>query len=480
MTEYIYWVLESALLVLSLGSRRWAVMVLAFSLPFSRRLPSFPFPLLNYQNLIFLFAIIAYIAHPREKDSAGGKVRFAVPLTMLALFFTASFINTLTTFQVPRLFGRLWDPYNNVMNYKALMTCLAIYFLGSMAVKSRDDLIAVLTAGMAGIFVESGYTAFEYVVWRPGRVTGHLGEPNSMGSFLACGFVLAFAIVLIMPWRSLLWRISLATCIVAPIGLVGTLSRGSYVSAALGAALLATLINRKVLVAGVVVLALSPLWAPQAVRDRFMMTFHAEDQENWRFKDGRGAEGSAVLAMIDERLDEQAAEGEIDANETRLDSSIATRLVVWEAAIRMMGDYPLGLGFGVFPWYLQYYSSVVRWKATHNIYLRVGTEAGIPALILFLGLLAAFLWSLIRIGRGSADPLARAFGYGMMAYLLTLMFNAMTIDLFFQIDVNGQFWILLGAVLQAPLVLAGAPEAPAAAPEVAGPPGPRPLYELVR
>jgi len=54
------------------------------------------------------------------------------------------------------------------------------------------------------------------------------------------------------------------------------------------------------------------------------------------------------------------------------------------------------------------------------------------------------------------------------------------IDLFFQIDVNGQFWILLGAVLQAPLVLGRHREDGVERPEAAAAPGPRPLYELVR
>src|SRR5262249_19876466 len=109
-----------------------------------------------------------------------------------------------------------------------------------------------------------------------------------------------------------------------------------------------------------------------------------------------------------------------------------------------------------------------------------GTEAGIPTLVLFLLLLAGFLRDTFRIGRGSDDPVVKAFGYGMLAYLVALMVNALTIDLFFQIDVNGQFWLLMGALLQAPLVAGAGGSAPAkeeAAPAVAGP---RPLYELVR
>src|SRR5262249_23081107 len=150
------------------------------------------------QNLLFLVAFIAFASSPRDKQAPGGRIRYLLPLLMLGLFFTASFINTQATF-VPRIFWKLWDPYENIMNYKALMTCFVAYALASLGATTKDDLIAIFTAGVAGIGVEAGYSALEYLVFHPGRVTGHMGEPNSLGSYLAGSFGLMLGLVLVLP-----------------------------------------------------------------------------------------------------------------------------------------------------------------------------------------------------------------------------------------------------------------------------------------
>lgn len=454
-------------------------MVLAFSLPFSRRLPAFPVPLLNYQNLVLLAALIAYGTHREESGSRRGRAYHAILITGFSFFVTLSFIKTVTTFQ-PDRFWRFWDPYENMLNYKALITCLALYVLASKAVTSREDLIAVFKAGVAGIVVESAYTAFEYVVLRPGRVTGHMAEPNMVGSFLACSFAFCLALVLILPRTDIFWKLGAAAMVLAPVALLGTLSRGSYAAAALGFLVVTTLLDKRMLVVGVAIVALYPLWIPAKVSHRFSETLQNEESQSWKFRDGKAAEGSALIAMIDEKLDEGASSGELDSGETRLDSSVQTRLVVWEAAVKMMRDHPLGIGYGVFPWYMQYYSTIVKWKASHNIYLRVGAESGIAALGLFLILLALFLRGAFRIGTTRDDVLLKALGLGFFGYMITLGFNALSVDIFFQVDVNGQFWVFVGALLQAPLLPRAVADIPRVEEARATPQGATPLYELVR
>lgn len=478
MTEFVYWVIEAILLMSALRSRRWAMMILAFSLPFSRRMPAFPVPLLNYQNLVFLFALIAYATHPKEKGTSGGRVHYVVPLAILSLLITASFINTITTF-VPKVFWRLWDPYENVMNYRALMTCFAFYVLTSIAVRTRDDLRAVFHAGVAGILVEASYSALEYVVLHPGRVTGHLEEPNSLGSYLAPSFGLLFALALVLPRSHRLWMPAFAGSGACIVGLLGTLSRGSFIAAGFGFIFLSSLLNRRVLAAGIAFLALNALWLPTGVQRRLQETFVPAENEGWRFGDGKGDRASPLLAEINQELEQEAAAGEISESQTRLDPSVQSRIVVWTVAGQIVRDYPLGVGFGVFPWYMQYYSDVVRFKATHNIYLKVITESGIPAFALFFFLVVSFLKQTFKIGRTGDDPELRALGYGMFGYLVILMLNALSIDTFFQIDINGQFWMFMGAVLQIPRLAATPAPAVIEAPRPSAP-RERPLYELVR
>ena len=127
---------------------------------------------------------------------------------------------------------------------------------------------------------------------------------------------------------------------------------------------------------------------------------------------------------------------------------------------------------------MQFYSDVIMFKATHNIYLKVATEAGLPAFLLFLFLIGAFLKDSWTIANGTKDPEVRAFAYGMLGYIVALSVSALGVDVYFQTDVNGQFWVMMGALMQAPLVCSRGTEERHEAP--AETPPTRPLYELVR
>jgi O-antigen ligase len=478
VTDLVFWVLEIVFVVAAIRSPRSALMVMAISLPISRRLPAAPIPMLNYQNIIFVVALLSYAIHPPPKGAPGGRVRYALPMAILALMFTASFLNTITTF-APKLYWRFWDPYRNILQYRSLMMCLAVYVMASLVVRTRDDLIALMKAGLAGSLLCGLHTSYEFLILRPGRVTGFMDEPNNMGSFLACSLGLLLAAVLLLPRAHPYWRYLLAGMGATVIGLLGTLSRGSYLAAMVAFTLLTGMLNRRILAAGLIFLALNALWLPDSVKNRLAHTFVAEEDQGWRFRDGQGQEESGLIAMVNEELDEEAAAGELEGG-SRLDNSIQLRLLVWTGAFRMMWDYPLGVGFGVFPWHMQYYSTVLGFKATHNIYLKIATESGIPALILFLFILFSMIRDSLKIARSADDPEIKAFGYGMFAYIVALMVTAFGVDISFQIEVNGHFWILMGALMQAPLIMAAREkEGP---PDTAAAVAPRPpaLYELVR
>jgi O-antigen ligase len=471
VSEIGYWAIELTLVWVALKGRREALMILAFSLPLSRRLPALPVSGLNYQNLIILIVLISCLRDSgKEKGGAVG-VRHWIPLVILTILFTAAFANTALTF-VPDFYPGLWDPYRNMLVYKSLITCFAFYFIVSHFIRSREDLLAVVRASVFGIIVEGSYTAFEFLVLTPGRVSGHMAESNSMGAFLACSFVIIFGLAVLLPRTYPQWRVLAAGTILTAIGLLGTLSRGAWVAALAGFGVVSAWVSRTALVLGIAAIAMSSLWLPEKVQHRLDETFIRADQENWKFKDGQGDEESALLAMVSEQVASEEGDG------VRLDTSLQGRLVIWDAAARMMMDYPLGVGFGVFPWYLHHYSSVLRWKATHNIYMKTGTEAGLPTLVTFLILIFLLCHDAFRAGRMKEDPEMRAFGVGMLGYIIALSASAAGVDVYFQVEVNGQFWCLAAAVSQAvyyPLRAGSSCPVPADPSSAAS----RPLYELV-
>jgi len=353
------------------------------------------------------------------------------------------------------------------------MTCLGLYVMGSLMVRHREILLDAFRAAIAGITAEAAWALMEYVVLRPGRVTGHLEEPNSAGAYFAGGFVLLLGIFLTLPAKQPQRWFALGGSALCGAAMLGTLSRGAMLSAMIGFLLLTAFVSRKALAAGAIVLALSPLWIPESVKARMSETIAKQEDLSYRFREGESEDTSAVISGINQKMEEVAPDA-------RLDSSSQARLLVWTVGIRMLEDYPLGQGFGVFPWRIYNYTESMWFKATHNIYLKLATEDGLQTLGMFLFLLGSFAVSYWSLWRKPPDSEIKALAVGMFFYLFTFVFNAFFLDLFFQIETNGQFWFLTGALFQARL-LAGPAEAPVPeAVPAAEPARHKALWELVR
>jgi len=111
---------------------------------------------------------------------------------------------------------------------------------------------------------------------------------------------------------------------------------------------------------------------------------------------------------------------------TRLDDAFNVRLVYWDAAIRMSGQYPIaGVGLGRYPRLVSAFRS--RWVAlenAHNFFLQVLAETGLVGLVVFGTLLALSLVTLWRAADQS-DTLGAGFAVGALfsavAFAITLL-----------------------------------------------------------
>ena len=85
-----------------------------------------------------------------------------------------------------------------------------------------------------------------------------------------------------------------------------------------------------------------------------------------------------------------------------------------------------------------------RVESPHNVYLGIAAGAGIPALIAYLGLLAAFVLTVVRAAR-TADPRM----YVALVAVLAATAGHLVTDAFMTADVTttSLFWILMGATL---------------------------------
>jgi putative inorganic carbon (HCO3(-)) transporter len=122
------------------------------------------------------------------------------------------------------------------------------------------------------------------------------------------------------------------------------------------------------------------------------------------------------------------------------DGSARGRLNAWETSWRVFLDYPVT---GVGPNNLEvvhrtYSPEPDRFRVSHNVYLQILSECGLPALLLFLGALGCSWWSLGRLRRWTDLPwvetYARMLQISIIAYCVGSVFlNSAYQELIYQL-----------------------------------------------
>ncbi|WP_331351968.1 O-antigen ligase family protein [Cellvibrio sp. UBA7671] len=114
------------------------------------------------------------------------------------------------------------------------------------------------------------------------------------------------------------------------------------------------------------------------------------------------------------------------------DKTSQQRLLYWENGWEMMRDHPLdGVGFFNFvPYFERYYSEDMLYKKAelpHNIFIQVGTDAGFPALFLFLLLILYCIFSSLKLTKllplsDLSRVIAAGLGVGVLGYVIAGQF----------------------------------------------------------
>jgi probable O-glycosylation ligase (exosortase A-associated) len=122
------------------------------------------------------------------------------------------------------------------------------------------------------------------------------------------------------------------------------------------------------------------------------------------------------------------------------DGSAVGRLNAWQTSWRVFLDYPV---FGVGPNNLQvvharYSPEPERFRVSHNAYLQILSECGLPALLLFLGVIGSGWWSLWRLRRQTEIPWVETYAcmlqISIVAYCVGSMFlNTAYSELIYQL-----------------------------------------------
>ncbi len=274
---------------------------------------------------------------------------------------------------------------------------LLVYLILSTAIEKKEIplvvgglLLAGFLEGLLGVYqflTRSGPEHFR-VMGRFVRAYGHFMQPNPFGGYMGLVMPLALALSLgllldgRLAWR---WRLGLglaclAAAVVTGTALIMSWSRGAWLGAAVAAMALASLMDRRVSLALILVLltlALLLKFPPELFLARFQELSLAPLSEDIR-----------VVEITDENY------------------AVVERLAHWDAALRMWRDhFWLGVGIGNYePVYPAY--ALPRWPEplghAHNYYLNIAAETGLIGLMAYLFFWGCvFYWTLRAFGQAA-------------------------------------------------------------------------------
>jgi O-antigen ligase len=239
---------------------------------------------------------------------------------------------------------------------------------------------------------------------------GEVGEPNTFGGYLLLiGCVAAGIIAKVRDARARILLILLMVCLLPPFFL--TQSRASYLGVIPAALSLAILLERKVIIAGVLAfgLILSPFFLPGIVKERILHTVTQPENP-----------------------------GQILIGDIRLDTSTSARLVSWREGIVDWIKKPV-LGYGV-----------TGYAFMDAQLPRVMVETGILGLAAFLYLVVGlFKMAFSNLARAET-PLFKGLIIGFIAGFIGLLVHSLGANTFIIVRIMEPFWFFAGMVAVLP------------------------------
>lgn len=291
--------------------------------------------------------------------------------------------------------------------------------IGYTAVRARRDLAIVVGAIVVGAMVAAAFAVLQppnpNIVEESQRATGTIGDPNELAAVLLVGLALGAGFALGRTRAPLMRWIAAVAVPLCAAGIFLSLSRGGLVA-------LAALMLAGTVFAGRWRMAITIMLAVIAAGGFIYFTQLAPLPARERVSSAKGGTGRTDL---------------------------------WTVGWREVQAHPLtGVGVGNFPNTSAEYTlrpGVIqrtdlifneRPYVTHNTYLQIMAEMGVPGLLLFLGLIGACMsWALraariwARRGEPAMEALARAMFLGLCGMLVA--------DFFISVMYSKLLWVLL-------------------------------------
>ena len=287
-----------------------------------------------------------------------------------------------------------------------------VYFMVVNHVTSKAQVVGLVVMLLLTGLIVSLYAIYQIPSGQRATAPfeGEAGEPNTLGGYLV--FLLAVITGLFIHIKTGPVRVALLVAGgFAVLALMATLSRSSYLAAAvlLAAVGLSQWRKPQVVVLLLLVLALLPLFAPDNVKSRISETFFGRQYG-----------------------------GEIQVGHVGLDLSTSERLRSWGYVLQDWVHNPV-LGRGV---------TGYAWADAQ--YVKIIGETGLAGLLAF-GFIITRLWIKGREIYGSEeDPFAKGLALGVWLGLVAMLAHGVGANTFIIIRIMEPFWLCAGLVMILP------------------------------
>ncbi len=378
---------------------------------------------INFTNILTIVVLIGWISSSASRGvRLSNKAALNLPILGFCLW---GFIGII---RARLVYGGAYDLDSYFILFKRWITPMLLYFIALNMVKDKATFKKVVFVMMIVTFIIAIMAIKDYAEGgtrsslEDSRVGGVFEQPNMLGGYFVY-MMFFFLSFFLSYWRSFKYWLLLIPFLACFRGIMVTFSRGAYLACAFGGLMTTFFKNKALFVVAIILLCFSlmiPGVMPEGIRYRLASTFGGSNK---------------VLSTNVEDITDKSAE---------------IRIIIWKGAIEMIKDQPVfGFGYGMFPYVIGSYAPTVEGRDAHNTYLILAAEMGIPALVLFLIILALLIanarWLYIR----SKDRYFKAFALGVLGGLFGLLLVNMFGSRLNSEEVSSYFWVYSGLLMAA-------------------------------
>ena len=354
------------------------------------------FPFLAPLHLTFILGLCSGLTYVGALLSGNARLRWSWELRIVLL---------LTVWYAVGVPFSLWKSGSLEVLTQVWLKTVLIFFLLTQTLVTIQRVHALLWAIILSELVVTSYSIFQSsrVIWVGERMSGvNLGILGWNFLGIAAAISIPYIAALFVSQRSIWSTGLLAAASLSMLWmLVLTASRGGLLNVLLSAGLTVLLVLRgksRGRLVGIWIIAalfLAVSMAPQVFWQRLGTVW-----------DNSGSSMNAVQESAEE--------------------STQDRMAVLDRSIQYTLEHPgFGLGLGNF----QVASGLQlgqpsAWMGTHNTFTQISSEAGVPALLLFLALLFTAVCNMWRVSRAAVDAEANLMARATLASLLSFVFGA--------------------------------------------------------